>query len=81
MVWQLQEAKQRLSELVRRAETDGPQFVTRHGQEVAVVMSAEEFRRLRPDGRPNFREFLMQAPDLDALDIRRDGESAREIHL
>jgi prevent-host-death family protein len=38
--WQLQEAKQRFSEVVRSAEAEGPQFVTRHGDEVAVVLTS-----------------------------------------
>src|SRR5215217_1742482 len=64
MRWQLQEAKQRFSELVRHARADGPQVVTRHGEEVAVVVSIEEYRRLT-DELPSFKDFLLAAPDLD----------------
>lgn len=46
MSWQLQEAKQRFSELVRRVQEEGPQTITRHGEEVVVVVPAEEFRRM-----------------------------------
>ena len=46
MSWQLQEAKQKFSELVRRTLEEGPQVVTRHGEEVVVVVPAEEFRRM-----------------------------------
>jgi len=49
MRWQIQEAKQRFSELINRAERDGPQVVTRHGAEVAVVIGAQEFHRLSKD--------------------------------
>src|SRR2546427_2873055 len=45
--WLLQDAKARFSELVRRVRTDGPQLVTVHGRETVVVVSAEEFRRLK----------------------------------
>ena len=45
--WPLQTAKARFSELVRRARGDGPQHVTVHGREEVVVLSAEEFRRLK----------------------------------
>lgn len=38
MRWQLQEAKQRFSEVVRAAQNEGVQFVTRHGEEVVVVL-------------------------------------------
>ena len=45
--WRLQDAKARFSELVRRVRSEGPQHVTVHGQEEAVVLSAEEFRHLK----------------------------------
>jgi prevent-host-death family protein len=38
-VWQMQEAKARLSELVKLAESEGPQDITVHGKSVAVVVS------------------------------------------
>jgi prevent-host-death family protein len=43
--WRLQDAKARLSEVVRNAQTHGPQRVTLHGQDAAVIVSAEEFDR------------------------------------
>jgi prevent-host-death family protein len=78
--WQLQEAKQKFSELVRRALEDGPQVVTRRGEEVVVVVPAEEFRRLTGD-KPDFKEFLMSAPDLSVLDLERQKEMPRDIEL
>ncbi|MEU7144007.1 type II toxin-antitoxin system Phd/YefM family antitoxin [Nocardia sp. NPDC046473] len=48
--WQVQEAKQRFSEMLRAAESDGPQTITRHGDAVAVVIDINEYRKLmRPD--------------------------------
>ena len=58
MSWQLQEAKQKFSELVRRTLEEGPQVVTRHGEEVVVVVPAEEFRRMNGE-KPDFKEFLL----------------------
>jgi prevent-host-death family protein len=75
--WQLQEAKQRFSEVVRSAVADGPQFVTRHGDEVAVVLDIREYRRLR-GGTQDFKDFLRSAPDVD-LDLDRPREFAREV--
>ena len=43
----MQDAKARFSELVRRVHDEGPQHVTLHGRDEVVVISAEEFRRLR----------------------------------
>lgn len=79
MSWQVQEAKQRFSELLRRAREEGPQVVTRHGEEVAVVVSAETYLKLT--GERDFKAFLQCAPDLDALDIVRSDEVATVVDL
>jgi prevent-host-death family protein len=46
--WPLQDAKARLSELVRKAQEAGPQRVTIHGRDAVIVMSINEFERLQP---------------------------------
>jgi prevent-host-death family protein len=80
VAWQLQAAKQRFSELVERAQREGPQVVTKHGREAVVVVSAKEYRRLKgPDG--NLVEFLRSAPDFDLLDLRRASDRGREPAL
>ena len=80
MSWQLQEAKQKFSQLVRRALDEGPQIVTRHGEEVGVVLSAKEFRRLS-GSTINFKEFLVSGPDLSLLDLERAKDLPRDIDL
>lgn len=80
MDWQLQEAKQKFSEVVRRALAEGPQVVTRHGEEVVVVMGAEEYHALAKD-KPDLRDFLLDGPDLGLLDLERRREMPRDIEL
>lgn len=80
MAWQLQEAKQRFSEVVQRSLDEGPQVVTRRGRETAVVLSMDEYRKLRGD-LPEFKEFLLSIPDLGPLEITRDGKPARLVDL
>lgn len=80
MAWQLQTAKQRFSELVERAQREGPQVVTKHGREAVVVVSAEEYRRLKGSN-DNLVEFLRSAPDFDLLDLRRASDRGREPAL
>ena len=80
MPWQLQEAKQKFSELVRRTIEEGPQTVTRRGEEIVVVVPAEEFRRMTGD-KLDFKEFLMSGPDLSILDLERSRELPREMDL
>lgn len=79
MIWQLQTAKQRFSELVERALRDGPQVVTRRGEEVVVVVSTDDYRRLT--GQPSFKRFLTSGPDFEPLGIVRDRAPARTVSL
>ncbi|MFI6395755.1 type II toxin-antitoxin system Phd/YefM family antitoxin [Nonomuraea sp. NPDC050540] len=79
--WQLQEAKQRFSEVVRRAHDEGPQIVTRHGEDVAVIIDMAEYRRLKGQ-EPDFKKFLLEAPDWDDdLDFPRQRDLPREVDL
>jgi prevent-host-death family protein len=80
MAWQVQEAKQRFSQVVRCALDEGPQIVTRHGEEVVVVLSAAEYRRLTGEKR-DFKDFLLSGPDLSVLDLERVKDLPREIGL
>jgi prevent-host-death family protein len=81
MNWEVQEAKQHFSELVRRALNEGPQVITRHGQEVVVLLVAEEYRRLTGQV-PDFKGFLLSAPDLSLLDLDRpERDLPRDIGL
>ena len=57
-----------------------PQVVTRHGEEVTVVVRIEEYRRLTDD-LPSFKDLLLAAPDLDALEISRSRDRARVVEL
>lgn len=80
MAWQLQAAKQRFSELVERARQEGPQVVTKHGKEAVVVVSIEEYRRLRGHG-PGLVDFIRSAPDFDLLGIDRAEDRGRDVAL
>lgn len=79
--WQLQEAKNRFSEVVEEALHHGPQTVTRHGRETVVIMSYEEYQRIKAPQK-NLFAFLQESPlyGID-LDITRSKELAREIDL
>jgi len=79
-VWPLQEAKTRLSEVIERAHTEGPQMVTRHGAERAVILSVEDYRALVAH-RPDFKSYLLGGPKVDAFEIERDRDTGRETVL
>jgi len=78
MRWQVQDAKQRFSELIRTARTDGPQVVTRHGEEIAVVIDIADYRHLRGEI-AEFKDYLQSGPDFGDLDLVRSGERPQII--
>jgi antitoxin Phd len=80
MIWQLQTAKQRFSELVERAQREGPQVVTKHGRDAVVVVGAVDYRRMTGDGHA-LVEFIRSAPDFDALDLERAVDHGRKPEL
>ena len=79
--WQLQDAKNRLSELVRKAREDGPQVITLHGRDAVVVVSANEFGKLsRPSG--SLVDFFRKSPLAGVnLDLDRSRDSGRRVDL
>jgi antitoxin Phd len=79
MAWQIQEAKAKFSQLVQKAIEEGPQTVTRRGKDVAVVLSADEYRRLCK-GQIDFKEFLTLLP-LDGVDLERNKDLPRDVDL
>lgn len=78
--WPVQDAKTKLSELIKRARTDGPQTITRHGAPRAVVLSVEDYRRLT-SSKPDFKAYLLGGPKVDEFPIERDRDTGRAIEL
>ena len=78
--WQVQEAKQRFSEVLRAAR-DEPQIVTKHGEEIAVVLDIVEFRRLRGETM-TLIEYLGDGPHFpDDLLVERSRAAPRPVDL
>ena len=79
--WQLQDAKNRFSELVEKAITLGPQTVTKRGKETVVVLSVEEYKKLTKP-KTNLVDFFKNSPLHDIeIDLERDKDLPREIEL
>jgi antitoxin Phd len=78
--WQVQEAKTRLSELIEEAQSKGPQVITRHGTERAVLLSMADYRALTAH-KPNLKDYLLGGPKFDEFEIQRDPDTGREISL
>ncbi|MBF0295440.1 MAG: type II toxin-antitoxin system Phd/YefM family antitoxin [Magnetococcales bacterium] len=79
--WQLQEAKARFSEVIRKAVAEGPQEITVHGQQAAVVLSREDYTRLTHK-QISFVEFMRTSPLAGVeLELDRDRSMIREVEL
>lgn len=79
--WQLQEAKNKFSEVVRKASEEGPQTVTKHGKDSVVVLSAEDYRKLE-QSKTSLIEFFQKSPlSKVEIDLKRDKSPARSIEL
>ncbi len=77
-VWQLQEAKNKFSEVIEEAVRHGPQVITKHGVETAIVLSYAEYRKMLL-GRKKLSEFFRQSPLVRVeLDLRRDTSPPRD---
>jgi prevent-host-death family protein len=78
----MQEAKSRLSEVVKDAEREGPQEITVHGRPVAVVLSRADYDRLAGTGE-SLVAFMRRSPLAGAedLDFARDQSLTRETGL
>jgi prevent-host-death family protein len=80
MRWPTTDARQRLRELIEAARTDGPQVITLRGEDVAAVLSTDDYRRLSGQS-PDFREYLRSGPPPGDLDLTRPRELPRQIDL
>jgi prevent-host-death family protein len=80
-IWQLQEAKNKFSNLVDKARHDGPQVVTKHGKESVVIIAIEDYQKLNKPT-TDLISFLKKSPLSDInLDLTRDKSSSRDIEL
>ena len=81
--WRLQDAKARFSELVRMANSDGPQHVTLHGRDAVVVIDADEFNRLTGARTGALLIEALQASPLRQVDIEppRSAMPVRAVKL
>ena len=79
--WQLQNAKNKFSNLVDKAQHNGPQVVTKHGKDAVVVLSIDEYKKLiKPKN--SLLKFFQNSPlSKINLDIKRNKDLPRDIEL
>lgn len=79
--WQLQEAKARLSEVIKHASREGPQTITMRGEPTAVIISRDEYERLKHP-LESFVDFMRKSPLYGTdIDMKRDQTITRETDI
>lgn len=79
--WQLQEAKNKLSELIRRAHVEGPQTITKHGEDSVVVLSMKDYKTLEKP-KTSLVQFMASSPLTEyEIDVERDKSPGRDTDL
>lgn len=80
-IWNLQDAKNRFSEVVEEAIHNGPQTVTRRGVEAVVVLSTKDYKKITHPS-TNLVEFFRNSPLFGVdLDVERKNDPSREVEF
>ncbi len=80
MEWRLADAKNKFTELVNRALSEGPQRVKRRN-DVVIVLAERDYEELT-GAKPSFKDFLLQdSPTFDGLDLERNRSPMRDVEL
>ncbi|MEA2236824.1 MAG: hypothetical protein QOC81_1548 [Thermoanaerobaculia bacterium] len=81
--WAVQDARARFSEVVRKAKTEGPQWITVHGREEVVVIPVEEYRRMKGQPMGDVLIKMMQDSPLGDIEFEFEGTRAavRDVKL
>jgi prevent-host-death family protein len=79
--WQLQEAKNKFSSLIDKAQKIGPQIVTRHGKDVVIILSIEEYNKLKKP-ETSLVNFFRNSPLAEEnLELERTNEKPRDVEI
>ena len=81
--WPLQEAKDKFSHLVEKARKDGPQLVTTHGRETVVILSFEDYQKMKP-AQGDLVDFFRRSPLVEStgeITLVRQKDKPRDFEL
>ena len=76
-IWPVQNAKAHFSEMLNTCIKDGPQMVTRRGEEAAVLVSIDEWRQLNHSARPSLKSLLLSDVGRSEFDLPKRGLGKR----
>ncbi|WP_163337095.1 type II toxin-antitoxin system Phd/YefM family antitoxin [Desulfopila sp. IMCC35008] len=79
--WQLQEAKNKFSKLVEKAQKTGPQVVTKHGRDAVVVLSIDDYKKLTKRKHDLVKFFQSSPLAGEEIELSRSKERPRDVEL
>jgi prevent-host-death family protein len=79
--WQLQEAKNKLSQVIREAKKGAPQIITQHGLETAVVISIEKYRKSKQPNQTLVQFFQTSPLKGLPINLKRRKDRSREVRF
>lgn len=79
MEWKLAEAKNKFSEVINRVLLEGPQKVVRRDQSF-IIMEESQYEKLTGK-KSSFKDYILNLPSLDGLDLSRDQSPMRNTDL
>lgn len=79
--WQLQEAKNKLSQLIKNADKGVPQYITVHGKNTAVILSTKEYEKLKRPASKLSSVLLMPVLEKEDELFERNQDTGRDIDL
>ena len=77
--WKLQDAKSQFSKVVENALKEGPQYVTRRGEEAVVIVSTQKYESLI--NKASFKDFLLSCPKIEDFELERQKDLPRNMEL
>jgi len=79
--WQIQEAKNKFSDLVKNAQQQGPQIITKHGKDAVVLISIDTYKKLTTP-KTDLISFFQNSPLAGAgIEISRSKDTPRDVEL
>lgn len=75
--WAVQDAKAKFSEFLEACVKNGPQIVTKRGEETAVLIPVTEWRRLKAVAKPTLKQLLLSDVARTDLVIPERGNAHR----
>ncbi|MBC8233863.1 type II toxin-antitoxin system Phd/YefM family antitoxin [bacterium] len=73
--WQMQEAENKLGEVIKQSLENGPQAITQQGRDIAIVISLDDYRKLLMKPEDDLVSFFRNSPLVGAIELNRDSST------